>query len=190
MMDPVVEPFAELLEKVHFEKPAIPYISNVTGRWVSPEEATDPRYWARQVRETVRFSDGLDEIMKDPQRILLEVGPGRSLTTFASQHPAKTPDRLVIASSPSSSEGDIAAMLDALGRLWLAGKPINWTQFYSNETRRRIPLPAYPFQRERYFIERGAPLPSVASAKAATASEADRMPGRKWLVLSPRGIQR
>jgi acyl transferase domain-containing protein/pimeloyl-ACP methyl ester carboxylesterase len=172
MMEPVVGPLTEVLEKIHFEKPAIPYVSNVTGNWVSPDEATNPRYWARQVSQTVRFADGLDEVLKDPQRVLLEVGPGRSLTTFASQHPAKTPDRLVIASLPSSPDGDIASMLDGLGRLWLAGKQVDWAGFYGHESRRRIPLPTYPFQRERYWIERGAPLPSIAPAKTSTPAPA------------------
>jgi len=170
MMEPVVGPFSEVLEKVHFEKPAIPYVSNVTGRWISPDEATSPCYWARQVGQTVRFADGLDEIMKDPKRILLEVGPGRNLTAFASQHPAKTADRLVIASLPSTADDEITSMLDGLGRLWLAGKQIDWTGFYSHESRRRVPLPTYPFQRERYWIESGAPLPSVASTKSSAQS--------------------
>ena len=176
MMDPVVEPFAGLLEKVRFQKPTLPYVSNVTGRWVTPDEATSPQYWARQVRQTVRFAEGLDEVLKDPQQVLLEVGPGRNLATFTNQHPARTPDRLVIGSLTSSVDGDLAAMLDSLGRLWLAGKPVDWAGFHAHESRRRVALPTYPFQRERYWVERGAnapALPAHASGAAATAHATD-----------------
>ncbi len=137
-------------------------MSNITGRWITPDEAMNPHYWARHARETVRFADSLGEILKDPQRVLLEVGPGRTLTTFAMQHPDKTAERLVLSSIVPVPEADTAALLDSLGRLWLAGKAINWRGFYAHEQRLRVPLPTYPFQRQRYWIE-GRPKAPVAA---------------------------
>jgi acyl transferase domain-containing protein len=171
MMDPVIEPFAEVLNQVHFVKPAIPYVSNVTGQWITPGEAVDPRYWARQVRETVRFAEGVGEILKDSQRVLLEVGPGRTLATFANQHPDKTSNRVVLSSLSPEAESEIVSMLEALGRLWLAGKSINWVGFYAHERRCRVPLPNYPFQRQRYWIERRATAPVTSPTPAASVAE-------------------
>jgi acyl transferase domain-containing protein len=150
MMDPVVGPFTKLLEKVKFKEPVIPYISNVTAQWITPAEALDPNYWAKHVRQTVRFADGIGELLKDPETALLEVGPGRTLATFANQHSAKTAGRTVLSSFLPSKDQEISQMLTALGSLWLAGKTIDWSSFYAQEKRRRISLPTYPFQRQRY----------------------------------------
>jgi amino acid adenylation domain-containing protein len=164
MMDPVTEPFAEQLRTVNLQPPDMPYVSNITGRWITPKEATDPHYWATHARETVRFADGLGEILKDPQRALLEVGPGRALATFANQHQDKSTDRVVVSSILPSNEPEIVEMLNALGRLWLAGKPVDWSGFYVHEKRQRIPLPTYPFERKRFWIE-----PNRTSAPTSTS---------------------
>jgi amino acid adenylation domain-containing protein len=162
MMDPVVKPLIELLKKVRFHRPAIPFVSTTTGRWITDAEAADPQYWARHLREPVRFADAVGELFKTPENILLEVGPGQTLSTLAGQHPAKTTGALVIPSFSSAKEPEAAALLNALGRLWLAGTPVDWPGFYRNEKRRRVPLPTYPFERKRFWIEpapTGAALP-------------------------------
>ncbi|EEF63175.1 amino acid adenylation domain protein [Pedosphaera parvula Ellin514] len=152
MMEPVVSPFLELLKKVTFKAPTIPYVSNVTGKWITPAEATDPVYWARHVRKTVRFAEGVTKLLEDSQAILLEVGPGKTLTTLVLQHAARSPDQMVISSMmPGKDEGQ--EMLNALGKLWLAGATVDWPGFYQQESRCRVALPTYAFERSRFWIE-------------------------------------
>jgi natural product biosynthesis luciferase-like monooxygenase protein/amino acid adenylation domain-containing protein len=154
MMDAILEPYTALVAKIDLQAPQIPYISNVTGGWISAAEATDPRYWARQIRQTVRFNDGLHALFADPKRLLLEVGPGQTLSTLARRHPDKPGEQTVLASlrRPNDRLADDTTVLGALGQLWLAGSAVDWTAFYSDQRRTRLPLPTYPFERERYWI--------------------------------------
>src|SRR6185369_964587 len=159
MMEPAAAALAAMARRVRLSPPAIPYLSNVTGRWITPEEATDPGYWARHLCGTVRFSDGLETLLASPPGplgILLEVGPGNALAALALQHPAAQ-GRTVVASLPQAQDPqpETAVLLAALGRLWLAGVEIDWAGFSSGERRRRLPLPTYPFERQRFWVEPG-----------------------------------
>jgi len=155
MMDPILKPFGERMADVRLSPPRLPYLSNLTGTWIRPEEATDPAYWAEHIRCPVRFSDGLAELLKEPGRVLLEVGPGNVLTTLARQHPARMPRQTVLPSlrHPREQGDDVAFLLGSLSRLWLAGAEVDWSGFHAHERRRRLPLPTYPFQRQRYWVE-------------------------------------
>lgn len=155
MMEPILESFTELVKKVTLNPAEIPYVSNVTGTWITAEEATDPNYWAKHLRQTVRFSEGLQQLLQDPDQILLEVGPGRTLSTLAIQHPDKAAHQVVLTSvrHPQDNQSDLAFLLTSLGKLWLAGVEVDWSGFYANEHRHRLPLPTYPFERQRYWIE-------------------------------------
>ncbi|MCW6050896.1 type I polyketide synthase [Lyngbya sp. CCAP 1446/10] len=159
MMEPIIEPFIAEVRKVKLKAPQIPLISNVTGTWITEMEATDPNYWGKHLRQTVRFADGIAELLKEPKRILLEVGPGRTLSSFAREHLEGNTQTFVLSSlrHPKDSQSDIAFFLNALGRLWLAGVLVNWSEFYRHERRDRIPLPTYPFERKRYWIEPSHP---------------------------------
>lgn len=152
MTDSIIQPYTQQLQKVKLNIPQIPFISNVSGTWITVAEATDPNYWAKHIRETVRFSEGIAELVKTPERILLEVGPGRTLSTFALAHQE---DELVVLTSirhPQEQQSDVAFLLNTLGRLWLLGVKVDWSGFYRNEQRHHIPLPTYPFERQRYWI--------------------------------------
>jgi acyl transferase domain-containing protein len=155
LMDPVVERFASLVAGVPLSEPDRPFVSNVTGGWIDAATATDPSYWARHLREPVRFTDGLAALLEDPDRVLLEVGPGRTLASLAKQHPLCGPDRATASSMrhPTEPREDGQCLLDALGRLWAAGVRIDWEGFHATERRRRVPLPTYPFDRQRYWID-------------------------------------
>ncbi|MEG5035146.1 SDR family oxidoreductase [Microcoleus sp. AT3-D2] len=155
MTDSILELFAEEVKKVKLTPPQIPFISNVTGTWMADADATDPNYWVKHLRQTVRFSDGIAELLQESERILLEVGPGRVLSTFAKRHQVRDRDRAIVTSMrhPNEQQSDIAFLLKALGRMWLAGVEIDWPSFYTHEQRFRIPLPTYPFERQRYWIE-------------------------------------
>ncbi|MGA9994163.1 MAG: beta-ketoacyl synthase N-terminal-like domain-containing protein [Pyrinomonadaceae bacterium] len=155
MMEPVLGLFAEEVSGIKLHAPQIPYISGLTGTWIKTEEATDPDYWSRQLREPVRFSSGVAALLKEPGRILLEVGPGQTLTALARQQQNGATGRLVLSSLPRlhDSKSDASHLLETLGQLWAAGTKVDWATFYSRQHRRRIPLPTYPFERQRYWID-------------------------------------
>jgi amino acid adenylation domain-containing protein len=156
MMTPLLSKFSEQVKQVDLCVPKIPYVSNLTGTWITEKEATNPKYWEKHLRYTVRFAEGLTHLLEDPARLLLEVGPGRTLTTFVKQHPNYKSEQVVLSSlrHPEQDKlSDVAFLLKSLGQFWLAGGEINWTKFYKPERRRRLALPTYPFARQRYWIE-------------------------------------
>ncbi|HSS77098.1 MAG TPA: amino acid adenylation domain-containing protein, partial [Thermoanaerobaculia bacterium] len=152
-LDPILGAFGEAFRSISPKAPSIPFVSNLTGQWISAAEATEPGYWVRHLRHTVRFATGLATLAV-LDGVLLEVGPGRTLGTLARQHPDLA-GRPLVASlrHPQDQQPDQETLLRALGQLWLAGARLDWRGFYAGETRRRIPLPSYPFERRRYWIE-------------------------------------
>ncbi|HEX2209387.1 MAG TPA: beta-ketoacyl synthase N-terminal-like domain-containing protein [Longimicrobium sp.] len=154
MMDPIVARFEEIVRSVDRHPPLISYVSNVTGDWVTEQEATDPAYWARHLRGTVRFDDGLRLLMREPERNLLEVGPGRSLATLARRHPARQPQEMVLTTMPHAHDDltDTQVLWDSVGELWMQGLEPKWPRFYDGQRRHRVPLPTYPFQRGRFQL--------------------------------------
>ncbi|MBD2677472.1 MULTISPECIES: type I polyketide synthase [Nostoc] len=153
MMEPILELFVQHVRKVNLKPPQIPFVSNVTGTWITAEQATDPDYWTKHLRQAVLFNEGIAELLQQPERIFLEVGPGRTLTTLAKRQLASQTMVLTSLRHPQEQVSDVAFLLNTLSRLWLAGLPINWAGFYAREQRRHIPLPTYPFERQRYWIE-------------------------------------
>lgn len=155
MMDPILDSFRAEIKKINLNAPQIPYISNVTGDWITEEEATDPAYWLTHLRQTVRFNDGLDALFKLQHQLFIEVGPGKALSTLAQRHPAKPAKLLPVASlrGVQETQSDVFCLLRAVGQLWLRGVKINWPQFHDPAQRRRVPLPTYPFERKRFWIE-------------------------------------
>lgn len=155
MMEPAIDAFAQVVSGIKLKAPEVPFISCVTGTWIKDEEAVDPRYWAGQLRQPVRFSAGIQEIEKDTSRILLEVGPGNSLCLLAKQHRDNDAEETVFSSLRhiKQTDSDMAFLHKTLAYLWLAGVTIDWGSVYRGEERRRIPLPTYPFERKRYWIE-------------------------------------
>ncbi|MBW4553600.1 MAG: SDR family NAD(P)-dependent oxidoreductase [Aphanocapsa sp. GSE-SYN-MK-11-07L] len=165
-MDAIAEPFRLVVAKMRLRSPQIPFISNVTGTWITTTDATNPDYWAQHLRQTVHFTEGIAELLKDSARVFLEVGPGRTLSTFVKQQltvKQQATERVILSSlrHPKDQLSDQALLLNTLGRLWLAGVQVNWWGFYQDENRDRLPLPTYPFERQRYWIE--PPAPSVVS---------------------------
>ncbi len=155
MMQPMIEEFVTKVNTLTLNTPVLPFISNVTGDWIKAEDATSGSYWGKHLLQTVLFSNGLQTILKELQPILLEIGPGNSLVTFAKQHLTATDDIVTLTSlhHPKKPQHDVAFLLKNLGEAWLAGLTINWQVVYQNEQRQRIPLPTYPFDYESYWIE-------------------------------------
>ncbi len=166
-MLPVAAELERLLAGTELRAPEIPFVSNVTGTWISDAEAQSPAYWARHLCETVRFADGVATLRQEAGWVMLEAGPGQTLGAWAMQHAGDAAaERPAVFSSlrhQHNRVGDLRFLLQTLGGLWAAGVTVDWTAFSQDERRRRIPLPAYPFERKRYWIDpprRGA-TPSV-----------------------------
>ena len=157
MLDPMLPRFAEVVGSVKMQPPQVPLVSSLTGAWMTDEEATSPGYWVQQVRQAVRFSDGIAELLRDPSNIILEIGPGQTLSTLARQHLSKGSTQEIVSSLKSDGSGpgnqDRRSMLDAAGRIWTAGGSVDWDGLHGRETPYRVPLPTYPFERRRYWID-------------------------------------
>ena len=154
LLDVIEEPLLARLRTLQLQEPSIPYLSNLTGTWIEPGQATDPHYWVRHARETVRFSEGMESLFEDPDPVLLEVGPGSSLCGFAAQHPRgmDTDPPVLVPSMRSRYErkDDEEVLLGAAARLWLADVTPH-ADALASESPRRVPLPTYPFERRRYW---------------------------------------
>jgi len=174
MMDPVLEEFREALKHFHFNEPQIPYVSNLTGSWLSAAEVKDPSYWLNHLRQTVRFARGLETLFTKKNTIFIEIGPGNTLSKFAQQHEKKTGDHTVLnlVKHPREKACDIYYLLNKIGQMWLYGQEIDWGSFYSEEKRNRISLPSYAFDRKYYWIhDTGVRTPGYKVAAAAPAGK-------------------
>lgn len=151
MMEPIIEHFTAFVSKMDLSSPQIPFISNLTGTWITPEQATDASYWARHLRQTVRFAQGIQTCAQQDAH-LLEVGPGSTLTALAQRNGISR--RCVTQSLHriGNDQSDMMIMAQAVGELWMAGVQFNWSHLYEHERRQRIPLPTYPFERQKYWI--------------------------------------
>jgi len=165
-MDAILPEFIAVMRGCRLQAPRIPYVSNVTGTWIEAGEATDPAYWARHVRQPVRFADGVATLFREQPAAMLEVGPGRVLAGLAARHPAKT-ESVRIVSSLRSAQGpaeDAQFLIAALAQFWVVGAKVEWTTFHAGERRQRVELPTYPFERQRYWID--APKPQAPETSA------------------------
>jgi acyl transferase domain-containing protein len=165
LMDAAVAPFVEAVSKVGLREPTIPFISNVSGGWITAAEATDPAYWGRQIRQPVRFAAGVGNLLKDETSILLEVGPGAALSSLVRRQAGARSAQVAFSSlrhARDQQTSDMASMMGALGQLWVHGAGVDWTEFYSAEDRRRIALPPYPFERQRYWVDPPAAAQTTA----------------------------
>ncbi len=205
MMESMLVPFLERFSGIELRPPEVPFVSNVSGTWITDEEATDPGYWARHLRRAVRFADGLATLAEAGDAVYLEVGPGKSLASLARQNRALGKGSTIVASlrHPKDPSDDEAFALEALGRLWLAGLRIDWRGFHARERRRRVALPTYPFERRSYWIEptqaglfQAGPskkadlgewfnLPFWRPSLTPAAAPRDAEPAGDWVILAP-----
>jgi acyl transferase domain-containing protein len=183
MLDPIVKAFEAEVRKVRLNEPALPYISNVTGTWITRGEATDPAYWAKHASHTARFDDALRELWRFENPILLEAGPGRTLGVLAMQHPdrRRAGDPLAVASIRHHYENrpDGDYLWESIGRLWLSGVAIKWENAQPG-ARRRVPLPTYPFERQNYWLEPVRVRDAIPDTPAFVRKKPDPS---QWLYL-------
>lgn len=190
MMDPVCAALARAIGDIDLKAPEIPIVSTVTGKWITPNEACDPAYWAGQARATVDFATAIKTVVEGQSPVLLEVGAGSVLSTFAGQTLPRDGHGGIISSLPDHTRplSDTVAMARSAGQLWAAGVGIDWAGWRTGPAR-RVALPTYPFQRQRHWIDPPPPLRRHPSAslvslrpepvppdpKASTAAETAAM---------------
>ncbi len=183
MMAPIAASFKELLQTIPLAPPQIPIVSNVTGTWLTAVQATDPDYWLTHLQQPVRFADGVQTLWQKSGNVLLEVGIGQTMGSLAMQHPARRDaiDPVVLSSLPTAYDrlSELEILLRSLGQMWLAGVPINWAGFYAGQMRRQRPLPHYPFERRRYWVEGVGVRPPPTNGTAFTPDTLPPAPAKK-----------
>ncbi|WP_051759120.1 type I polyketide synthase [Herbidospora cretacea] len=172
MMEPVRAGLtAWIAANVELSAPRIPYVSNVTGDLITEAQATDPGYWAEHMCAPVRFDAVLGTLLAQGDHALLELGPGQSLGAMVRAHRDCPRERwpLVVGALPAAADPRPAGavLAEAVGRLWLAGAPIDWPGYRRDRPAAKVGLPTYPFQRERYWIDAPAGRPAEAPRLAA-----------------------
>ncbi|MBA3429722.1 MAG: aminotransferase class III-fold pyridoxal phosphate-dependent enzyme, partial [Actinobacteria bacterium] len=185
LVEPILARFGEFAATIDFSEPQIPFVSNLTGRVVEPGEVTRPEYWVTHLRSTVRFVDGLATALGGEAKVAVEVGPGQTLSGFARQHPGRVDGQVVVPTLPHPSEKipDDAFFLAAVGKLWAAGVPVELASLHAGEQRFRVPLPTYPFERDRHWIERAA----VPAAQVSTSGNG-RTSGGEVILRQPEPV--
>ncbi|UCH95454.1 MAG: acyltransferase domain-containing protein [Candidatus Aminicenantes bacterium] len=184
MMNPILDAFKEKVRQVSLNQPQIPYISNVTGNWITGEEVTDPGYWAKHLAGTVQFADGVKELAKKPNAIFVEIGPGRDLSALVQRYIDNNSDQRILnlIRHPEKDISDVYFLFSKIGQLWLYGKNIDWSAFYSQEQRHRIPLPTYPFERQRFHVE-GDPMQIAIKMFSEGSPTAPKLDVSDWFYV-------
>ena len=167
MMDPIIEPLRAAIEKVKLRAPQKPFVSTVTGLPITVQEATDPGYWARHARATVEFAKSTQYLKDQGYDLFVECGPRSTMCSLVRQQftPEQPCTAIPTFGDTAHNNAEWDALLFAMGSLWQNGVTLSWDAFYAHEERRRIPLPTYPFQRSRFWID-PAPVPSASQSRA------------------------
>ncbi|MDQ2089352.1 type I polyketide synthase [Marimonas arenosa] len=172
MLEPILQRFGDYLRAIELKAPEIPIVSNRTGQVMTPEQAADPEYWVQHLRNTVLFAECIDTLSQKRERIYVEMGPGKALSSLAAQHPEVKRDQVISAlRHPEDAVPDDEYFIAQLGRIWAMGGAFDWSQLWGEARRNRVVLPTYAFQRKPYFIEPGeaqeASVPSHLMRMAA-----------------------
>ncbi|MBK8096142.1 MAG: SDR family oxidoreductase [Planctomycetes bacterium] len=179
LLDPILERFAAGLRTMRFQPAQKPFLSNVTGDWIDPQRAASPEYWVEHLRRTVRFQDAAARLLERNDCVFVEVGPGKALTSLIRMH--ERGGQAQTCTSLPHAKDTVAAdvvLLDCVGRLWQFGVEVDWRRFHGDKRRRRVPLPTYPFQRQRHWLEPGA---TPLAAEPAVVAPPPRLPVSAWL---------
>jgi phthiocerol/phenolphthiocerol synthesis type-I polyketide synthase E len=179
MMEPILDGFTEVVASVPRRAPSSPFLSNLTGDWITDEQAVDPAYWAAHLRQAVRFGDCVRTLYAGGDNwVLVECGPGRQLSGLARSLAPKGATA-ALASLPGASErvGDVETVSASVGALWTVGVPLDTESVGAPGY--RIPLPTYPFQRKRYWVE---PDPATEGA-AVTPTRTGPLPLAEWFAV-------
>ena len=155
LMEPMLEEFAQIASGLSYREPRIPIISTLTGEPLAPEQATDPAYWVRQARETVRFADAVGTLAERGASVFLELGPDPVLAAMAQERLQGDEQRFAFLHTLREGRPEEGAIATAIGRAHAAGAKLEWEALFAGSGAKRVPLPTYPFQRRRFWIEGG-----------------------------------
>ncbi|QBD77389.1 acyltransferase domain-containing protein [Ktedonosporobacter rubrisoli] len=187
MMDAMLEPFRQVFSQITLHAPRIPYVSCTTGTWITAQEALDATYWLKHLRQTVRLSDAIQTLLVEPGRILIEVGPDQTMKAQLRQLGPQIARSVVSVPTmrhPRDVQTDTTFLLTALGKLWLAGVPVNFSARSSGQGR-RVALPTYPFERQRYWIDAKYSVLEIASQEVEKEAENTLKDSSTELMASP-----
>jgi acyl transferase domain-containing protein/acyl carrier protein len=173
MMDGILDAFAGEVGRVALRAPQIPYVSNVTGEWITAAETTDANYWVRHLRRTVRFAESVRFLLNERAPAFVEVGPGETLGSMVRQLAGKGATVLSTFGHRREADGAHEHLLQTVGRLWSQGCEVNWDTYNAGESRRRVPLPTYPFERQRFWVEAQRRAAEVAGAQKSLRKKTD-----------------
>lgn len=173
VLDSILPEFQEVVAQAELSPAKLPFISALTGKRET-EAPADPAYWVRQTREALRFAEALETVTGETDGILIEVGPGQALTDLVRRN-GSAARSVVIPTCPDerASQSDTESLFQALGKLWLLGAPVDWEAYHARQQRRRVPLPTYPFERRRYWIEPQAGFGGALSGSASLSKKPD-----------------
>ncbi|WJV55292.1 beta-ketoacyl synthase N-terminal-like domain-containing protein [Prodigiosinella aquatilis] len=156
MMEPILDDFRKVIEKITFHAPTIPFVSTLTGDWITDSQAQDRDYWVKHVRQPVLFTHAFKTLIAEEHHdfVFLEVGPGRSLESAAKQHIKAVENPSIFASLPTARDVALSGeqLLTTLGNLWCSGVAIDWSRYYAGQRRLRLSLPGYPFERKEFKL--------------------------------------
>ncbi|MGW0435655.1 type I polyketide synthase [Micromonospora sp. NPDC003197] len=183
MMDPILDEFIAIMAATTLRRPSTPFMSNVSGTWITDEQATDPSYWAAHLRQPVRFGACVAALLAEGTWALVECGPGKQLASLARMQVAKgepaqrklTP--LASLPAPGESTGDVATLYATAGALWVNGIPV---RLGDDAEFHRVPLPVYPYERVRYWID---PDPVTETATPVAAAPSGPRPLAEWFAV-------
>lgn len=190
MMDPILKEFQEEVKQISLAKPTIPYISNLSGDWIKDREVLEPGYWSRHLRGTVRFSQGLDVLLKEEHVIFIEVGAGRTLSTMVNRQEANEAQKAghftaALMRHPQENIPDESVLLNSIGQLWLYGVDIHWPALYPGENLKRISLPGYPFEKVRCRLDESLFKKAMTLMATLTVSPAGEQTWEPDLPVMP-----
>jgi amino acid adenylation domain-containing protein len=158
MMDSVVFSFEKIVASVQIDRPGIPIVSTLTGKWIQGDEMMTPGYWSRQLRSPVRFSDALKTVSENGRPVLLETGPGKTLSMLVRQQANKNAIPSIASLDSEENKSDIFSLLQATGELWMHGVVPDWKTEYGEPARSGIKIPTYAFDRMRCWIDPVLPV--------------------------------
>lgn len=184
LVEPMLNEFQDFVAGIRMNSPQIPYISNLTGDWITDTLATDKLYWAHHLRQTVQFYAGIERLCGLPQPVFVEVGPGNALTTLT--QPLTETGRSIVAvpsmRHPYDEEDDDVFLHRSAAKLWTYGAVDDWLSLYAEENRKRVPLPTYAFDKQRHWIEapvNASELLTISKAKSPDINTWFYVPGWK-----------
>ncbi|RYE09695.1 MAG: acyltransferase domain-containing protein, partial [Sphingobacteriaceae bacterium] len=177
MMDPILQPFEEVVKTITLNPPKTPFVSTVTGKFLSNEEATSAAYWSAHIRNTVLFTDAVDTLLNHQHNFLIDVGPGNTLSQLVRQQCVAKKAIFASAAAPTGEQESVyAGMLKVLAQLWEEGFKPDWKAFYKGQIRKKINLPPYAYAYKKCWVN--PPLASIKTL-SVVAESADEIPQQK-----------